>query len=163
MTRISKTDAARQQLDRAIALLDIDDISAHSLAYAAYRILREGWRDAAIREVLIDAEDKLRLGEVPGFLKHVRKDADAFLEDHSAKTVHMTIRLAIRLWEEKGEPLTPSMVEFRKRANPYEPGYRYSAALNVLEGEPLRNLDTALNATSSGSVVRRPPRRGGPN
>jgi hypothetical protein len=69
---ISKLDAARKQLDCAIHLLDSEDPAAHTLAYAAYCLLRD-LSGADLRKL----EDALRLREVPEFLKHADHHPEA--------------------------------------------------------------------------------------
>jgi hypothetical protein len=71
---IGKFDAIRQKLERAIRLVlnDEDSISADTLAFDAYRVLREMLGDEATRERLITLEDRVRLGEIPGFTRQQR-------------------------------------------------------------------------------------------
>jgi hypothetical protein len=99
------------QLDCAIRLLEDEDLAAHTLAYAAYCLLRDLLgADAALRKL----EKVVKLDEVPNFLKHADHHPEAFLNEHSPKTAHLTIRLAIRLWED-GKEQTELMREFCKR------------------------------------------------
>jgi hypothetical protein len=86
-------------------------------------------------QVMLKLERSLKLDEVPSFLKHARSDPGAILNEHSPKTVHLTIALAIRLWGEHGQEATAAMREFRALPDPYKPGYRASAAFQFAEGE----------------------------
>ena len=92
---ISKLDAVRQQLDRAIVLLNTDDLSAHTLAWAAFNVLFEMLGGDATSRVVRKVKDKLKLGKVPGFFRHAG-DPNAILQEHSPETVYLTIVLAIR-------------------------------------------------------------------
>ena len=80
----------RQQLDRAIALLDTDDLSAHTLAWSAFNVLFEVLGDDATRAVVKKVKKKLQLGKVPGFFKHAG-DPNAILPEHSPETAYLTI------------------------------------------------------------------------
>jgi hypothetical protein len=154
MPGITKFDAARQQLDRAIGLLDEDDVSAHTLAYAAYRILREMLGDETTRNVLLQVEKNLNIGEVPGFLSHARTDPGDILNEHSAKTVHLTITLTIKLWEEYGhQQQTADMQQFWKRENPYKRGYRHGVAVEVARDGPFSDLSAVLTQPSTVSAL----------
>jgi hypothetical protein len=90
-------------------------------------------------EVLLRLEKR-----VPEFLKHGKHDPEAILKEHSHETAHLTITLAIRLWEEHGQELTPAMQNFGKRPDPYKPGHRHSVAVEtVRQGGPLQSWRTS--------------------
>ena len=103
-------------------------------------------------EVLLRLEKR-----VPEFLKHGKHDPEAILKEHSHETAHLTITLAIRLWEEHGQELTPAMQNFGKRPDPYKPGHRHSAAVEtVRQGGPLAELEnivTKPSTASSGAII----------
>ena len=66
---ISQREAAQRHIDCAIRLVKTDDLEAHTLAYAAYGLLREllgGATQDAVRKL----EKKLKLGEIPNYFKH---------------------------------------------------------------------------------------------
>src|SRR6516165_4583541 len=111
MAGITKLDAVRRQLDCAIRLLDTEDLAAHTLAWAAFNVLFEMLGKDATWKVVSKVKNKLKLGKVPGFLRHAG-DPNAILPEHSPETAYLTIVLAIRLWEERGEKLTEPMSEF---------------------------------------------------
>ena len=134
MAGIRKLDAVRQQLDRAIALLDTDDLSAHTLAWSAFNVLFEVLGDDATRAVVKKVKKKLQLGKVPGFFKHAG-DPNAILPEHSPETAYLT-SIAIRLWEERGQKQTNAICQFGKRPNPYEPRYRHSAVFEAARHSP---------------------------
>jgi hypothetical protein len=157
MAGIGKLDAARQQLDCAIRLLDSEDLAAHTLAFAAYGLLRDLLGHGPDMEVLLRLEKRVKLRNVPEFLKHGKHDPEAILREHSHETAHLTITLAIRLWEEHGQELTPAMQNFGKRPDPYKPGHRHSAAVEtVRQGGPLAELEnivTKPSTASSGAII----------
>lgn len=109
-------------------------------------------------------ERALRIGEVPGYLRHAESDPQDILLVHSAATLHLTMALAIRLWEENGKALTDAMREFNKRPSPYKPGYRHSAALEIVQDGSLPELRSIVTheSTASGMEFQRAPRRKGP-
>jgi hypothetical protein len=84
--------------------------------------------------VLKKLEEKLKLREVPEFFKHAESDPADILEEHSPKTAHLTIALAIALWKEHGQVETAAMREFSKLPDPYKPGHRASYVLTVAGG-----------------------------
>ena len=74
------------------------------------------------------------------------------MREHSPETAHLTITLAIRLWEEHGQELTPAMQNFSKRPDPYQPGHRHSAAVEtVRHGAPLAQLENIVTKPSTAS------------
>jgi hypothetical protein len=148
MAGITKLDAVRRQLDCAIRLLDTEDLAAHTLAWAAFNVLFEMLGKDATWKVVSKVKNKLKLGKVPGFLRHAG-DPNAILPEHSPETAYLTIVLAIRLWEERGEKLTEPMSEFGKRPNPYEPGYRHDAVVEAARHELLSELTKGLSKRST--------------
>jgi hypothetical protein len=64
-------------------------------------------------------------------LQHSKDDPDVLLEEHTPKTVHLTIALAIMLWKEHGQEETEAMRTFSALPSPYKPGYRHSTALKL--------------------------------
>src|SRR6516225_714147 len=100
---ISQREAAQRHIECAIRLLKTDDLKAHTLAYAAYGLLRELLGPGATLDAALKLEKKLKLGEIPNYFKHrYRGDPGAILQDHSPKTAHLAVAMAIRLWEEHG-------------------------------------------------------------
>lgn len=138
--RITKLDAV---LDCAIRLLDTEDIEAHTLAWAAFNVMFEMLGKDATSKVVHRVKKNLQLGKVPGFLRHAG-DANAILPEHSPETAYLTIVLAIRLWEARGEKLTEAMRKFGKRPNPYEPGYRHETVVEAARHQPLSDLGKGL-------------------
>ena len=132
---ISKMDAARRQLDCAIQLRlrGEDSLGVHTLAYAAFGILRDLVRDRAhqmedVLAVLLNQSSKMGrdFSSVPNFLKHADRDPEGMLTAHSADSVHLTLAFSVRLWVELGGTKTPDMEAFAKLPDPYKPGYRAS-------------------------------------
>jgi hypothetical protein len=157
---ISKLEAAQRQLDCAIRLFqDEDSLAVHTLAYASYSLLRELLGDEA-EKVMIKLEKSLELGKVPNFSKHRQGDPDAILEEHSAKSVHLTIALAIMLWKEHGKAETEAMQQFSALPDPYKPGYRASHTLKIAaEGGPITDemlqAITTLGSTGGPAITRK--------
>jgi hypothetical protein len=97
---ISKTEAARRQLEIAINLYfyDPDFVSVHTLAAAAFRLLRDvcGHRQLSpitIRDHLLERVQPehrsvvlRKLTEAENFFKHADRDADATLEFNPGQT-----------------------------------------------------------------------------
>jgi hypothetical protein len=61
---ITKLDAAGRQLDRAIHLLVVDDLSAHTLAFAAYCLLRDQIGPGALMDAIKAVERALNITEI---------------------------------------------------------------------------------------------------
>jgi hypothetical protein len=145
-TAISKTEAARRLLDCAIRLRlrEEDSLAAHTLAYAAFGILRDLVRDRGhemedVLAVLLNQSSKMgrEFSGVPNFLKHADRDPEGMLAAHSPSTVHLTLAFAIRLWVELGGQETPEMQEFAELPDPYKPGYRASEFVRFLQERPV--------------------------
>jgi len=98
--QVSKLDAARRQLDCAIALYfgEGDSVSIHTLVAAAYEVLRDlSARDKALRPMLkersldfVRAEHHKavlrKLSEAENFFKHANRDPDKTLEFSASQT-----------------------------------------------------------------------------
>ena len=81
---ISQREAAQRHIECAIRLLKTDDLKAHTLAYAAYGLLRELLGPGATLDAALKLEKKLKLGEIPNYFKHrYRGDPGAILQEHS--------------------------------------------------------------------------------
>src|SRR5262249_49109821 len=121
---------------------------AHTLAYAAYGLLRELLGPGPTLDAVLDLQDKLKLGKIPNYFKHKYKsDPSALLQDHTPETAHLAVAIAIRLWEEHGQAQTAAMCQFSGLPSPYESGLRYDAALEIVQRQPLtdasvKNLGT---------------------
>jgi hypothetical protein len=159
---IGKLEAAQRQLDWAIRLLlaGEDSVSTHTLAYASYCLLRDLRGRGPSMDALKKLEEKLRLREMPEFFKHAESNPADILNDHSSKSIHLTIALAIMLWKEHGQQETAAMREFSKLPDPYEPAHRASYVLTVArEGGQIEEerLSDIINMPSTGgpSIRRR--------
>jgi hypothetical protein len=145
-TGISKQEAAKRQLVCALRmrLANEDSIAVHTLAYAAFGILKglapQGHSITDVLDVLYDQSSKMGrdFSDVPNFLKHAERDPDAMLAEHSAKTVHLTLAFAVRLWIELGNQPTSEMQEFARLPDPYKPGYRASELVKLAQNGPLK-------------------------
>ncbi len=134
-TGIIKRDAARRQLDCAIRLLfsGEDSLAIHTLAFAAYCILRDLLGKSQTREVFRQFEKSQKLGEIPKFLKHAVTDPHAYLNKHSEKSAHLTLAAAVRLWKEHGNEETPDMRRFSESDDPFKPGHRASGTFKLMQ------------------------------
>ena len=152
---LDRITGARAQLEQAIKLLDSDDISAHSLADAAYTQLRD-----LLALNLSKLEKAVKLREIPsGFFRHADDDRAAILTEHSAKTPQLMIRLAILLWEKNEQTPTPVMQEFiDKKPNPYQPKYRHHAIFEAVKEGYIPDVKdiVTLSSTVSGNPIIRP-------
>ena len=106
---ISKVDAAKEQLDGALDLIDSRSLCAHALAYNAYCLLRD-----LLSVDMTKFEKALRLREVAEFIKHAKSDPYDILTEHSPKTAHLVTVAAIALWEANEQRLTDAMRDSRR-------------------------------------------------
>lgn len=152
---ISKVDAAKEQLDGALDLIDSRSLCAHALAYNAYCLLRD-----LLSVDMTKFEKALRLREVAEFIKHAKSDPYDILTEHSPKTAHLVTVAAIALWEANEQRLTDAMREFKARPDPYKPGHRHSAALQSLQQGSIPDATSivTLPSTVSDGPIRRQPR-----
>lgn len=158
---ITKVDAARRQLDRAILLLDEDDLPAHALAYNAYCLLRDLFGSGEWMTALKKIEDALDLRPIAEYLKHGETHPEAVLKRHSAETVHAVIKLAIRLWQEHGYEPTQPMKNFSTRANPYEEGKLHHKAVEIIDSGELNEVTKLTQPSTAKSAIEHGPRRKG--
>ena len=135
---IIKLEAARRQLDCAIwlRLRDIDSLAVHTLAYAAYGILRDLCRHRRPKAMeIVDAIiDHVALAKDPTFLKQPNRDPEGMLDAHSPESVHLTVALTIWLWKQLGGKETPEMLAFSQLPDPYKPEHKASETLQYLQG-----------------------------
>jgi len=154
---ITKLVAARRQLEQAITmrLAGVDSVSMHTLAYASYCLLRDLLGLGPTMAMLRKLEKNLDLGNVPNFLKHAETDPARILKEHSAKTAHLTIALALMLWKEHGQAETALMKQFWTMPDPHKPVYRHSpvfrmAGMGTLR-EARRKYAVTLSTTGGGA------------
>ncbi len=129
LVKVTKLDAARNQLDTAIRLFlaEADPVSTHTLAAAAYEILdgvakqrqRRGAGGAPMSEVLdqiIKPEARsefLKLMRAPqNFFKHAASDPEATLEFFAATQGHFWILLGVESYKALTKSLTMPMQVF---------------------------------------------------
>jgi hypothetical protein len=158
---ITKLDAAQRQLDCAIwlRLKGMDSLAVHTLAYAAYGILRDLCRDRPeVREMIEAIIDHTEFAKVPSFLKHADYDPEGMLDAHSPETVHLTVALTIRLWKELGREVTPAMSEFNDQlGDPYEPAHRASEGFRYLrDSPPLADRDPTTRMADLQKILNSP-------
>jgi hypothetical protein len=139
---IEKFEAAQRQLDCALRLwvADEDSLAIHTLAYAACGLLRDLFGSHKA-EVLRKFKASQKFGTLPNFLKHADRDPDYVLNTHSKISVHLTLALAIRLWEEHGRKKTPEMIAFSDVIDPFKPGYKSSETLAFVRHSAILDPD----------------------
>lgn len=119
--KISKTEAAKRQLDTAIDLLfeGGDALSAHTLAFAALKVLlnlyphrRNDDFDAQIDKLVTEVVGWRRFSETANFLKHADRDPEGFLEDFDSAMVLPVIGLATLLYRRLSGDFSRKMEAF---------------------------------------------------
>ena len=159
---ITKLEAAQRQLDCALRLRreGRDSLAVHTLAFAAYGLLRDLLGKSETKDVLRRFEKSHKLDKVPNFLKHADKRPQAILKKHDEKSTYITLALAIRLWTERGQKETDEMRRFSALPDPFKPEHRASEMLKYVRTGPISDLgasqphlDALLNATSTGGAV----------
>jgi hypothetical protein len=142
---ITKLEAAGRQLGSALRLRRDggDSLAVHTLAWAAYCLLRDLLGKSQTREVLRQFEKSQQLGKVPNYLKHADKRPQAILKKHSETHTYITLALAIRLWGERGQPETSEMRAFSALPDPFKPGYKAGAALTFAKEGPISDPQAA--------------------
>jgi hypothetical protein len=118
--KTNKVDATRRQLDAAIRMFFAkeDALAIHTLASAAYRILRdlaEGTGNSkfheSVKSMIKPGKEKkfwAAMNKFANFLKHADSDPDGILEIKE-EVNDMTIAIACLYWESLGNQLTPEM------------------------------------------------------
>jgi len=105
--KISKDEAAKRQLDTAIDLFfeGGDVLSAHTLAFAAFRVLLNLYPHRAsddfgeqVDKLIAEGVGWQRFSETANFLKHADRDPEGFLEDFDSERVLPVIGLATLLY-----------------------------------------------------------------
>lgn len=117
---ISKIEGARRQLDTAIDLYfdNADSLSAHTLAYAAFKVLfdlyphHNGDGFAAQIEEMLSKEGWRAMSGVANFLKHADRDHDALLQAHHPQQAMSVIGLATLLYRRVAGDFSPKMRAF---------------------------------------------------
>jgi hypothetical protein len=119
MAKLSKTEAARRQLDCAIRLyFDNDDLLAvHALSRAAFRVLYDlQSADDDHKEQIITQTFRYlgwsNFNELTNFLKHADRDADAEIDEASERDTQIGIGFAAMLYRYITATLTPEMRAF---------------------------------------------------
>jgi hypothetical protein len=142
---ITKLQAAQRQLDCALRLRREggDSLAVHTLAYAAYCLLRDLYGKSETKEVLRQFEKSHKLDKVPNFLKHADRRPQAILKKHSETSTYTTLALAIRLWKDRGQPETAEMRSFSALPDPFKSGRRASKALQYVREGPISDLEAA--------------------
>jgi len=120
--KVSKTEAARRQLDVAIRLLfaNEDPIAVHTLAMAAFRILRDlasksddSYMHKVVGSMIRTGMEKdfwKFLHGPANFLKHADKDPDAILNNLDEKVNDFILLISCFYYQDLGNEYTPEMV-----------------------------------------------------
>lgn len=119
--KISKTEAARRQIDSAIRMLFIneDPVSIHTLAAAGYGILKDIAEKKGNVDIHQTVKDIIRPGmekkfwyymnKPANFFKHADKDPDSVLSDFSEEANEWTLFHACFYFRDLGFTPTPEM------------------------------------------------------
>lgn len=119
--KISKTEAAKRQLDTAIDLFfDAGDaLSVHTLAFAAFKVMLNLYPHLnnddfgeQIDKLISERIGWQRFSNTANFLKHADRDPDGFLEDFHAEMVLPLIGLATQLYRRLAGDFSPKMEAF---------------------------------------------------
>jgi hypothetical protein len=158
---IKKLEAAQRQIDCALRMLGKEDsLAVHTLAYAAYCILRDLFGKSETKKVLRKFEKSQKFDKVPNFLKHADHHPESMLSEHSDAHTLITLTLASRLWKEHGQTETPEMLAFSKQPDQFEPGHKASETMKYARQGPIADLkaaqpllDTLVTAPSTGEAI----------
>lgn len=115
--QISKLDAAKRQLETVIRLYfhDGDPVSIHTLAAAAYNVIRDvnkkrGGKKMVVKEETLDfvrpekhAEYCAMLNEAENFFKHADRDHEATLDFNPRESEVLIWDACTKYWELTGE------------------------------------------------------------
>ena len=118
---ITKLGAAGRQLGCALRFRREggDSLAVHTLAWAAYCLLRDVLGKSQTREVLRQFEKSEQLGKVPNYLKHADKRPQLFSKHlRSTPTSRGSRDPAV---DERGQPETSEMPAFSALPNPFKP------------------------------------------
>lgn len=119
--KINKAEAARRQVDTAIRMLYSleDPVSIHTLAMAAFRILRDlaSKLDDSYMEKVIDSMIKPEkigafwgaMNSFSNFLKHANKDPDGIHDGVDEEVNDVTLFVACLYYQDLGHQFTPEM------------------------------------------------------
>jgi hypothetical protein len=119
--KISKTEAARRQLDTAIEhwFKDGDGLSAFTLAYASLRLLQNLYAhqgsdgfDRALDQLARESGAHKSMAQIGNFLKHADRDPDDFLDFFHPDLTITVIGLATLLYKRLTDSLTLKMQAF---------------------------------------------------
>jgi hypothetical protein len=114
---VSKTDAARSQLDTAIELYfqDGDEVAIHTLASAAYEVVvslrtRAGFVDEIVKHILPErrAEFRQHWNRAQNFFKHADRDPEALL-DFDPGLTEIKMLVACTCFAVLGRPTEPML------------------------------------------------------
>lgn len=143
---ISKEDAAQRQIDIAIELLFLnkDPVSVHTLAMAAFSILKDLAEGRGQYQTLVKATEKIRKDKLPlfwrllkepsNFFKHADNDPET-TKEFSDVVNDGWIMLGISLYQELGYPLTQHMKGYNRWFMVFHPEFLQNSRLkNVIQG-----------------------------
>lgn len=121
---VTKLDAARRQLETAIWLLfeNADSVSIHTLAHAAFGILKNVAEHRKISGVLEAAEELYvsttkkdfwnGFNKTANFFKHADKDPDGILTGVPEEENEALISLGVEIYRDLGCFITPELESF---------------------------------------------------
>ena len=121
-SQVTKLDAARRQLETAIRLLfeQADEVAIHTLAYAAFGILKGVAQHRKERRVLAAAEelaakDKAfwsRFNRKGNFFKHADTDPEGNVPEIPEEENEALISLGVEMYRDLKCPITPEIEAF---------------------------------------------------
>lgn len=119
--RVNKIEAARRQIDVAIKwlFLNEDPIAIHTLASAAFRILRDisdKRNDSKMKQCLkaiirpnMEKEFWTKMNKSANFFKHADKDHDAILDNVDEKVNDRVLLISCLYYQDLGYQITVEM------------------------------------------------------
>jgi hypothetical protein len=154
---IDKIEAAGRQLDGACRLrLDKgDSLIVHTLGFAAFGILSDLVRHREhpmndVLDILRDRASKMwrEFRGVPNFLKHANSDPNGMLAAHTPDTAHLTLALAILLWNAKQH-----LKSSKRLLGATVPPARWQSSLVRAWVGSLQPMMTTASATVAAAIV----------
>jgi hypothetical protein len=128
VTKISKLEAGRRQLDAAIRMFfeNEDVLAVHTLSRAAFRVLYDITKEGDTK-VALDAHIKKlgpdRFNKVTNFLKHADRDSDAAIDEDFQISTEAGLGMAASLYYHHAKDFTPEMKGFGMWARLMRPQY----------------------------------------
>jgi hypothetical protein len=155
--KVSKTDAAKRQLETAVRLwfYSGEPVSIHTLTAAAHQVLHDLGKAQGIRSILRELPEKVRpefqkklrelLSRYENFFKHAERDPNALL-DFNPEATECYLLDAVCTYESITQEVTPILSAFKTWMFMHNPDllnepYRQALLQKLNEGGPdLRDI-----------------------